>query len=240
MKRNRSNRAHGNQAQKRFSSVKNQNKRKTTQNSKGHMIQDCPENKKFIIGKPKNENKEDKQKPKAQGWVFAMTHRDAQATSNMVIVYFVGFLGKLVASMDFDLIVATPMRDSVVMHEKDLVLNWEKCHFMVRQGIVLGHIISEKGIEVDKAKVELIVKLPSPTIVKGLLAKDAKFIWDERCQNSFDQLKKFLTTPIVRAPNWQLPFELMCDASDFAIGAVLGQREDGKPYVIYYARQNTE
>ncbi|RVX11456.1 Retrovirus-related Pol polyprotein from transposon 17.6 [Vitis vinifera] len=147
--------------------------------------------------------------------------------------------------------------------EKDLVLNWEKCHFMVRQGIVLGHIISEKGIEVDKAKVELIVKLPSPTTVKGvrqflghagfykrfikdfsnlskplceLLAKDAKFIWDERCQNSFDQLKQFLTTaPIVRAPNWQLPFEVMCDASDFAIGVVLGQREDGKPYVIYYA-----
>ena len=79
---------------------------------------------------------------------------------------------------------------------------------MVRQGIVLGHIISEKGIEVDKAKVELIAKLLSPTTVKGvrqflghagfyrrfiqdfsklskpfceLLAKDAKFIWDERC-----------------------------------------------------------
>ncbi|RVW23241.1 Retrovirus-related Pol polyprotein from transposon 17.6 [Vitis vinifera] len=96
-------------------------------------------------------------------------------------------------------------------------------------GIVLGHIISEKGIEVDKAKVELIVKLPSPTTVKGvrqflghvgfyrrfikdfsklskplceLLAKDAKFIWDERCQKSFDQLKQFLTiAPIVRAPN---------------------------------------
>nr|CAN62241.1 hypothetical protein VITISV_006053 [Vitis vinifera] len=147
--------------------------------------------------------------------------------------------------------------------EKDLVLNWEKCHFMVRQGIVLGHIISEKGIEVDKAKVELIAKLPSPTIVKGvrqflghagfyrrfiqdfsklsrplceLLAKDAKVVWDERCQKSFDQLKQFLTTaPIVRAPNWQLPFEVMCDVSDFAIGVVLGQREDGKPYVIYYA-----
>nr|CAN71546.1 hypothetical protein VITISV_038074 [Vitis vinifera] len=147
--------------------------------------------------------------------------------------------------------------------EKDLVLNWEKCHFMVHQGIVLGHIIFEKGIEVNKAKVELIVKLPSPTTVKGvrqflghvgfyrrfikdfsklskplceLLAKDAKFIWDERCQKSFDQLKQFLTTtPIVRAPNWQLPFEVMCDANDFAIGAVLGQREDGKPYVIYYA-----
>ncbi|RVW53762.1 Retrovirus-related Pol polyprotein from transposon 297 [Vitis vinifera] len=52
--------------------------------------------------------------------------------------------------------------------EKDLVLNWKKCHFMVHQGIVLGHIISKEGIEVDKAKVELIVKLPSPTNVKGV------------------------------------------------------------------------
>ena len=43
------------------------------------------------------------------------------------------------------------------------------------------------------------------------------------------------SAPIVRAPNWKLPFEIMCDSSDFAIGAVLGQREDGKPYVIYYA-----
>ncbi|KAL6313450.1 hypothetical protein AAG906_004413 [Vitis piasezkii] len=91
--------------------------------------------------------------------------------------------------------------------EKDLVLNWEKCHFMVQQGIVLGHIISKNGIEVDKAKVELIVKLPPPTNVKGirqflrhvgfyrrfikdfskiskplceLLVKDAKFVWDEK------------------------------------------------------------
>ena len=69
-----------------------------------------------------------------------------------------------------------------------------------------------------------------------LLAKDAKFIWDEISQKSFDQLKQFLTTTlIVRASNWQLPFKVMCDARDFAIGAVLGQREDGKPYVIYYA-----
>ncbi|RVW12161.1 Retrovirus-related Pol polyprotein from transposon 17.6 [Vitis vinifera] len=147
--------------------------------------------------------------------------------------------------------------------EKDLVLNWEKCHFMVQQGIALGHIISKNGIEVDKAKVELIVKLPPPTNVKGirqflghvgfyrrfikdfskiskplceLLVKDAKFVWDENCQKSFEELKQFLTTaPIVRAPNWKLPFEVMCDASDLAMGAVLGKREDGKPYVIYYA-----
>ncbi|KAL6321203.1 hypothetical protein AAG906_015547 [Vitis piasezkii] len=52
--------------------------------------------------------------------------------------------------------------------EKDLVLNWEKCHFMVQKGIVLGHIISKNGIEVDKAKVELIVKLPPPQMLKEL------------------------------------------------------------------------
>ena len=46
------------------------------------------------------------------------------------------------------------------------------------------------------------------------------------------------TTPIVRAPNWQLPFEVMCDASDFAIRAVLRQREEGKPYVVYYASKS--
>ena len=93
--------------------------------------------------------------------------------------------------------------------EKNLVLNWEKCHFMVNQGIVLGHVISSKGIEVDKAKIELISKLPSPTNVKTvtqflghagfykrfikdflkiakplykLLERDAKFSWDGDCQ----------------------------------------------------------
>ncbi|KAL6310786.1 hypothetical protein AAG906_017217 [Vitis piasezkii] len=74
----------------------------------------------------------------------------------------------------------------------------EKCHFMVHQGIVLRHIISKRGIEVDKAKVDLIVKLSSPTLVKG----DAKLEWDDRRQQSFEELKQFLTTaPIVRAPN---------------------------------------
>ena len=151
----------------------------------------------------------------------------------------------------------------IVMHmciEKNLVLNWEKCHFIVNQGIVLGHIILEKGIEVDKAKIDLISKLPSPTNVKTvrqflghagfyrrfimnfskiakplyrLLEKDAKFIWDADCQKSFDELKAYLT--VVRAPNWQLPFEVMCDASDLAINTVLGKREGGKPYVVYYA-----
>ena len=137
---------------------------------------------------------------------------------------------------------------------------------MVNQGIVLGHVISKKGIEVDRAKVELLVKLPPPTNVKAirqflghagfyrrfikdfskiakplceLLVKDAKFEWDDKCQRSFELLNQFLTSaPIVRAPNWELPFEVMCDSSDYAIGAVLGQRENGKPYVIYYASKS--
>ncbi|RVW32419.1 Retrovirus-related Pol polyprotein from transposon opus [Vitis vinifera] len=107
------------------------------------------------------------------------------------------------------------------------------------QGIVLGHIISEKGIEVDKAKVELIVKLPSPTTVKGVRQFLGHAGFYRRFIKDFSKLSKplceLLLRMLMRAPNWQLPFEVMCDASDFAIGAVLGQREDGKPYVIYYA-----
>ncbi|GJW60111.1 reverse transcriptase domain-containing protein [Tanacetum coccineum] len=52
--------------------------------------------------------------------------------------------------------------------DTNLVLNWEKCHFMVKEGIVLGHKISKSGIEVDKSKVDVIAKLPHPTTVKGI------------------------------------------------------------------------
>nr|GEY81235.1 reverse transcriptase domain-containing protein [Tanacetum cinerariifolium] len=92
-----------------------------------------------------------------------------------------------------------------------LALNWEKSHFMVKEGIVLGHKISKKGIEVDKAKIDVISKLPHPTTVKGI--------------RSIQDLKEKLTEALILiAPNWDQPFELMCDASDFAVGAVLGQR----------------
>ena len=147
--------------------------------------------------------------------------------------------------------------------EKGLVLNWEKCHFMVSSGIVLGHIVSENGIEVDKAKVELIAKLPTPKTVKdvrsflghagfyrrfiqgfsaitrplcNLLLKDAEFNWASECEESFRMIVEKLTTaPILQSPDWNLPFEIMCDASNYALGAVLGQRREGKPFVVYYA-----
>ncbi|GJT64125.1 reverse transcriptase domain-containing protein [Tanacetum coccineum] len=108
--------------------------------------------------------------------------------------------------------------------DTNLSLNWEKSHFMVKEGIVLGHKISKSGIEVDRAKVEVIAKLPHPTTVK------------EECIESFNTLKRKLTeAPILIAPDWDLPFELMCDASDFAIGAVLGQRKNKHFQPIHYA-----
>ncbi|GJZ56318.1 reverse transcriptase domain-containing protein [Tanacetum coccineum] len=108
-----------------------------------------------------------------------------------------------------------------------LALNWEKSHFMVKEGIVLGHKISRKGIEVDKAKVDVISKLPHPTTVKGI-RKD--------CILAFQTLKKKLTeAPILIALNWDQPFEIMCDASDYAIGAVLGQRIEKHFRPIHYA-----
>ncbi|GKA60351.1 reverse transcriptase domain-containing protein [Tanacetum coccineum] len=89
--------------------------------------------------------------------------------------------------------------------------------FMVKEGIVQGHKISKSGIEVDKAKVDVIAKLPHLTSVKGI----------RKCIESFNILKKKLTeAPILVAPDWDLPFEIMCDASDYAVGAVLGQQFD--------------
>ncbi|CAN6712704.1 unnamed protein product [Malus baccata var. baccata] len=147
--------------------------------------------------------------------------------------------------------------------ETNLVLNWEKCHFMVKQGIVLGHVISEKGIEVDKSKIDLVCYLPSPTSVREvrsflghagvyrrfikdfskiaqplcrLLQKEVSFEFNEACEKAFNHLKDLLTTaPIITPPDWSIPFELMCDASDYALGAVLGQRKNKQPHVIYYA-----
>ncbi|XP_071916300.1 uncharacterized protein [Coffea arabica] len=125
--------------------------------------------------------------------------------------------------------------------DTNLVLNYEKCHFMVKEGIVLGHVVSSRGIEVDKAKVDLINSLPCPANVKEihsflghagfyrrfikdfsriaqplsqLLQKEVTFDFGEACKLSFDTLKNMLTTaPIIQPPDWSLSFELMCDAS---------------------------
>ncbi|GJT82715.1 reverse transcriptase domain-containing protein [Tanacetum coccineum] len=137
--------------------------------------------------------------------------------------------------------------------ETNLVLNWEKCHFMVKEGIVLGHKISKSGIEVDRAKVDVIAKLPHPTSVKGvqsvlgharfyrrfiqdfskiarpmthLLEKETPFVFSKECIKAFNILKKKVTeASILVAPDWDLPFEIMYDASDLVVPVFLGQRK---------------
>ncbi|CAA0824785.1 Uncharacterized mitochondrial protein AtMg00860, partial [Striga hermonthica] len=147
--------------------------------------------------------------------------------------------------------------------ESNLTLSWEKSHFMVTSGVVLGHVVSSRGIEVNKAKVDVIEKLPPPVNVKGvrsflghagfyrrfikdfskisqplchLLANNVPFVFDDACLDAFDILKnKLVTAPVVIAHDWSLPFKIMCDASNLAVGAVLGQRVDKLLRVIYYA-----
>ncbi|GJU23817.1 reverse transcriptase domain-containing protein [Tanacetum coccineum] len=151
--------------------------------------------------------------------------------------------------------------------DTNLCLNWEKSHFMVKEGIVLGHKISKNGIEVDKAKVDVIAKLPHPTTVKGvrsflghagfyrrfikdfskisrpmthLLEKNTPFIFSNECIQAFQTLKEKLTeAPILISPDRDLPFELMCDANDFTIGAVLGQHHEKHFRPIHYASKKT-
>ena len=147
--------------------------------------------------------------------------------------------------------------------DKNLSLNWEKCHFMVTEGIVLGHKIPAIGLEVDQAKVSVIKTLLPPTTVKGirsflghvrfyrrfirdfskisrplcrLLEKDAKFDFDESYKAAFEGIKsRLVIAPIIVTPDWNKEFKIMCDASDYAMGAVLGQRSEQIFKAIYYA-----
>ena len=70
----------------------------------------------------------------------------------------------------------------------------------------------------------------------NIFVKDVPFVFDYSCLVAFEKLKQLLTSsPIIQSSNWSLPFELICDASDYVVGAVLGQRVDRIPHIIYYA-----
>ena len=128
---------------------------------------------------------------------------------------------------------------------------------------LIKHHISLEGLELDQAKLSTIHTLMPPITMKGvrsflghvgfykrflkdlsmiarhvyrLLEKDATFAFDEACLEAFQELKsRLVTAHIMIVPNWNKPFEIMCDANDFSIGAVLGQKHDRKVRVIYYA-----
>ncbi|XP_039687849.1 uncharacterized protein [Medicago truncatula] len=128
--------------------------------------------------------------------------------------------------------------------------------------------VLERCEQVDRAKIEIIEKMLPPTSVKeirsflghagfyrrfikdfssitkpltNLLLKDADFTFDDSCLQAFCRLKEALiTAPIIQSPDWNLPFEIMCDASDYAVGAVLGQRKDKKMHAIYYASKTLD
>ncbi len=150
--------------------------------------------------------------------------------------------------------------------KSNLSLSNEKFFMMLNEGIVLGHYISSQGITVDPAKIQIIVDLPIPQNQREvrsflgyasyyrrfiehfskidlplfkLLSKDVLFSWNENCQHAFELLKKKLSTaPILRGPNWSLPFHIFIDASDTAVGASLGQKEEYCTYSIYLISKN--
>ena len=150
--------------------------------------------------------------------------------------------------------------------EHNLALNSEKCFMLMQEGVVLGHFISVAGIQVDPAKVEVIQTLPIPTKLKDIrsfmghagyymhfikdsskiasplykfLTKEAQFNWTPECDEAFLQLKQLLTTtPILQGPDWNLPFHIYTDVSNYAIGVVLGKQSHNLENAIYYIRKS--
>ena len=87
--------------------------------------------------------------------------------------------------------------------ETNLVLNWEKCHFMVKKGIVLGHRISERGIVVDEAKIETIEKLPPPSSVKGIRSFLDHSGFYRRFIKDFSKIAKPLSNLLVQGASFE-------------------------------------
>nr|GEZ79323.1 reverse transcriptase domain-containing protein [Tanacetum cinerariifolium] len=114
-----------------------------------------------------------------------------------------------------------------------LALNWEKSHFMVKEGIILGHKISKKGIEVDKPKIDVISKLPHPTTVKGIRSFLEHAGFYRRFIKDFSKILRPITHLLEK--NSPFIFSNECIQADYAVGAVLGQRVEKYFWPIHYA-----
>ena len=150
----------------------------------------------------------------------------------------------------------------------NLKLKPSKCFFAKREIRYLGHVVNQQGIQPDPGKVTAVKNYPTPCSLKelrsflglsgyyrrfiknyakianplyGLTKKDTIFNWSTECQQSFDALKTSLTeAPVLAYPNMNAPFRLYTDASDFAVGGVLCQEQDGIERVISYAGRSLD
>ena len=146
--------------------------------------------------------------------------------------------------------------------ENNLMLNWKKYHFIIDYEIVLDHVVLFKSIKIDKSKIDIVYALPYPISMRevhsflehtsfyhrfiknfakigvplfNLLQKEVTFEFNDECRMAFDKLKELLASPpIIQPLDWNLSFEIMCDTSDYAVGAVLGQRVGRAADAIYY------
>ncbi|GJR64610.1 reverse transcriptase domain-containing protein [Tanacetum coccineum] len=194
----------------------------------------------------------------SQGCMMAIFHDMIEKTMEVFMDDF------LVFGDSFDSCLSNLEKMLKWCEDTNLVLNWEKCHFMCREGIVLGHKISKSGIEVDRAKVDVIAKLPHPTTVKGvrsflghagfyrrfiqdfskiarpmthLLEKETPFVFSKDCIDAFQTLKKKLTeAPILVIPGFGTSFRTqVCESVSTRLGVVLGQRKMKHFQPIHYA-----
>ena len=150
--------------------------------------------------------------------------------------------------------------------ETNLSLSHEKFKMLLTEGIVLGHHVSSQGIKVDPSKIEVIVGLPPLKTQKEvriflghasyyrrfienftkivapmfkLFTKDVEFQWTESCQSAFEILNaKLSVAPILRGPDWSLPFHISIDSSDITIGGFVGKKGGQAPYAIYFIIKN--
>lgn len=150
-----------------------------------------------------------------------------------------------------------------LLQDNNLKVNIEKCQFLKREVVYLGHKCSETGVLPDPKKVECVQTYPPPTNVKelqaflglanyyrkfiphaaqimlpltNLLKKKVKFVWDENCQAAMNELKQaIINPPILSYPDFEKPFILTTDASNGALGAILSQGKEGEDLPIYFA-----
>ena len=185
--------------------------------------------------------------------------KTAPATFQRMMDRLVGDMNNVLIYLDDILIYAKSINEllenmSMVFKKLasvNLKLRAKKCSIGMQRINYLGYVVSDKGIEVDRAKVSAIKDMDAPTSVRGvrrflgmasyyrnfvyqfafianpltkLISKNARFYWSDECQGAFDKLKDLLCeSPVLKHPDYKEPFAIFTDASNYGVGAVLTQ-----------------